>query len=123
LHVIDVRDTDPNGQPGKAFGRVFLTEGKSLTFYAFDLNEDQPANTKRIFQVWAVLDASKNSASSLGFLKVDAKAPGRRVLRVDNPELVKAINSVFVTVEPAAGGKQPSGQKLLYAYLGRPNHP
>jgi hypothetical protein len=42
---------------------------------------------------------------------------------VDNPELVKAINSVFVTVEPAAGIKQPSGQKLLYAYLGAPNHP
>jgi hypothetical protein len=30
---------------------------------------------------------------------------------------------VFVTVEPAAGGKQPSGQKLLYAYLSAPNHP
>ncbi|WP_433968575.1 hypothetical protein [Tunturiibacter gelidiferens] len=38
LHVIDVRDTDPNGKPGKAFGRIFLTEGKSLVFYAFDLN-------------------------------------------------------------------------------------
>ena len=34
LHVIDVRDTDPNGEPANAFGRVFLTEGKSLTFYA-----------------------------------------------------------------------------------------
>lgn len=123
LHVIDVRDTDPDGQPGKAFGRVFLTEGKSLTFYAFDLNEDQLDNAKHTFQVWAVPEASKNSARSLGFLKVDAKAPGRRVLKVENPELVKAINSVFVTVEPAAGGKQPSGQKLLYAYLSAPNHP
>jgi hypothetical protein len=123
LHVIDVRDTDPDGQPGKAFGRVFLTEGKSLTFYAFDLNEDQLDNTKHTFQVWAVPEASKNSARSLGFLKVDAKALGRRVLKVENPELVKAINSVFVTVEPAAGGKQPSGQKLLYAYLSAPNHP
>jgi Anti-sigma-K factor rskA len=123
LHVIDVRDADQNGQPGKAFGRVFLNEGKSLTFYAFDLNDQQIGNTKRTFQVWASPDANKNAPRSLGFLKVDAKASGRRVLKVDNPELVKAINSVFVTIEPASGGKQPTGQKLLYAYLGSPNHP
>jgi hypothetical protein len=123
LHVIDVRDADQNGQPGKAFGRVFLTEGKSLTFYAFDLDGGKFTNSKPTFEVWAVPEGSKNSARSLGFLKVDTKSPGRRVLKVDNPELVKAINSVFVTVEPAAGIKQPSGQKLLYAYLGAPNHP
>lgn len=122
LHVIDVHDTDPNGNPSEAFGRVFLTEGKSLTFYAFDFNEDGAANAKRSFQVWAVPEASRNSARSLGFLHVDAKAQGRWVLRVDNPELVKEINSVFVTVEPA-GGTQPSGQKMLYAYLGEANHP
>jgi hypothetical protein len=123
LHVIDVRDADQNGQPDKAFGRVFLTEGKSLTFYAFDLDGDKITNSKPTFEVWAVPEGSKNSARSLGFLKVDAKASGRRVLKVDNPELVKAINSVFVTLEPAAGIKQPSGRKLLYAYLGAPNHP
>jgi hypothetical protein len=123
LHVIDVRDTDPNGNHSPAFGRVFLTEGKSLTFYAFDLNEDRVVNAKRSFQVWAVPEAGKNSPRSLGFLRVDAKAQGRWVLKVDNPELVKEISSVFVTVELAAGGKQPSGQKMLYAYLGEANHP
>jgi hypothetical protein len=123
LHVIDVRDTDPNGNPSPAFGRVFLTEGKSLTFYAFDLNEDREASAKRSFQVWAALQTGKNSARSLGFLHVDAKAQGRWVLRVENPELVKEISSVFVTVEATAGGKQPSGQKMLYAYLGDANHP
>lgn len=122
LHVIDVRDTDPNGNPSKAFGRVFLTEGKSLTFYAFDLNEDKVVNAKLGFQVWAA-DSGKNSARSLGFLHVDAKAAGRWVLKVENPELVKAISSVFVTSEPVAGGKQPDGQKMLYAYLGDANHP
>lgn len=123
LHVIDIRDADPDGNPSKAFGRVFLTEGKSLTFYGFDLNGDKVLSGKRSFQVWAMADGGKNPARSLGFLRVDAKAAGRWVLRVENPELVKAINSVFVTVEPAAGGKQPSGQKMLYAYLGEPNHP
>jgi predicted nucleic acid-binding Zn-ribbon protein len=123
LHVIDVRDTDPNGNPSKAFGRVFLTEGKSLTFYAFDLNEDRVVDAKRSFQVWATPQTGKNSAVRLGFLHVDAKALGRWVLKVENPELVKEISSVFVTVEPTAGGKQPSGQKMLYAYLGEANHP
>jgi hypothetical protein len=122
LHVIDVRDTDPNGNTNKAFGRVFLTEG-SLTFYAFDLNEDRVLDAKRTFQVWAVPEAGKNTSRSLGFLHVDAKAQGRWVLKVENADLVNHINSVFVTVGPAAGGKQPSGQKMLYAYLGEANHP
>jgi hypothetical protein len=123
LHVIDVRDTDPNGNPGKAFGRVILTEGKSLTFYAFDLNENRGGDAKRSFQVWAGADAGTNSAHSLGFLHVDAKAQGRWVLKVDDPELVKKLNSVYVTSEPANGSKQASGQKMLYAYLGNANHP
>jgi len=123
LHVIDVRDTDPNGNPSIAFGRVFLSEGKSLSLYAFDLNEDRVANAKTSFQVWAVPEAGKNAARSLGFLHVDAKAQGRWVLKVENPQLVKAISSVFITVEPAAGGNQPDGRKMLYAYLGQANHP
>jgi hypothetical protein len=122
LHVIDVRDTDPNGNSRPAFGRVFLTEGKSLSFYAFDLNEDGVPTANRSFQVWAA-GSGKNSARSLGFLRVDAKAQGRWVLKVENPELVKEIGSVFVTAEPAVGAKEPSGQKMLYAYLGAANHP
>jgi len=123
LHVIDVHDSDTNGIPDKAFGRVFLTEGKTLTFYAFDLNtDDTDVNSKRGFQVWAALREGR-SARSLGFLRLDARGQGRWVLRVENPAIVKSINSVFVTVEPAAGGKQPSGKKILYAYLGDVNHP
>jgi len=123
LHVIDIRETDPNGNPNEAFGRVFVTEGKALTFYAFDLNQDSVVQAKRSFEVWAAPETGKNASRSLGFLHQDAKAQGRWVLRVENPDLVKEISSVFVTIEPAAGGKQPSGQKLLYAYLGAANHP
>jgi hypothetical protein len=43
LHVADLRDTDANGKSAKAFGRIFLTEGTSLIFYAFDLNESKNA--------------------------------------------------------------------------------
>jgi hypothetical protein len=45
------------------------------------------------------------------------------VLKVENPQFVKAISSVFVTDKPASGGKQPDGQKMLCAYLGEANHP
>jgi hypothetical protein len=122
LHVIDVRDTDPNGNQSKAFGRVFLSEGKALTFYGFDLDARSVASGKRSFHVWAVAEGDRNSARSLGTLRADAKAPGRWVLRVENPEFVKNISSVYVTLESAAS-KQPTGEKMLYAYLGEPNHP
>ena len=122
LHVIDVRDTDADGRPTEAFGRVFLTEGKSLSFYAFDLNEGQAVDAKRSYQVWAVADG-KNSSHSLGSLHMDAKAPGRWVLKIDNPDLVKQISAVFVTSEPTTGAKEPTTQKMLYAYLGDANRP
>jgi len=122
LHVIDVRDTDADGRPGEAFGRVFLTEGKSLSFYAFDLNEERAVSAKGSYQVWAVADG-KNSSHSLGSLHLDAKAPGRWVLRIDNPDLVKQISAVFITSEPGTGAKEPSTQKMLYAYLGDANRP
>jgi hypothetical protein len=54
---------------------------------------------------------------------VDAKGQGRWVLKVDSPELLKGINSIFVTVESTAAGTHPGNQKMLYAYLGEANHP
>jgi hypothetical protein len=123
LHVVDVRDTDPNGKAGKAFGRVFLTEGKSLIFYAFDLNDARKVDAKQTFQVWGQQEGKTSSLRSLGFLYVDDKAQRRWALKTEDPAVVKEIDSVFVTVEPQGGAKKPSGQHLLYAYLGEANHP
>ena len=123
LHVVDVRDTDPSGKAGKAFGRVFLTEGKSLIFYAFDLNETKLADAKHTFQVWGQEEGKTGSVRSLGFLYADDKAKRRWALKVEDPRLVSEIDSVFVTVEPVGGGKKPSGQRMMYAYLGEANHP
>jgi hypothetical protein len=61
------------------------------------------------------VDSGKNSSHSLGLLRTDAKAPGRWVLKVDNPDLVKQISVLFVTSEPAGGVKKPTTQKMLYA--------
>ena len=123
LHVVDVRDTDPNGKAGKAFGRVFLTEGKSLIFYAFDLTDAKNVNAKQTFQVWGQQEGKTNSLRSLGFLYVDDKTQRRWALKTEDPAAVKEIDSVFVTVEPEGGAKKPSSQRLLYAYLGEANHP
>jgi hypothetical protein len=123
LHVVDVRDTDPNGKAGKAFGRVFLTEGKSLIFYAFDLTDAKKINAQQTFQVWGQQEGKTSSLRSLGFLYVDDKAQRRWALKTDDPAVVSEIDSVFVTVEPEGGAKKPSSQRLLYAYLGEANHP
>jgi hypothetical protein len=123
LHVVDVRDTDPNGKPGKAFGRVFLTEGKSLVFYAFDLNNLSKNDAKKSFQVWGQQTGKPGSLRSLGLLNVDNKMQQRWALKTSDAAAFKNINSIFVTVEPQGGAKSPSGQRLLFAYLGEANHP
>jgi myosin heavy subunit len=120
LHVVDVRDTDANGKPSQAFARVFLTEGKSLMFFAFDLNEANTLSAKARFQVWGEQLGKKGSVRSLGVLSVDDKAQNRWALKVENPGALSEINSVFVTISPQ--GSSNSGQRLLYAYLGEPNH-
>jgi len=123
LHVVDVRDTGPDGKPGKAFGRVFLTEGKSLVFYAFDLNDTPKNDAKKTFQVWGEQEGKPGSLRSLGFLNVDNKTQQRWALKTNDAAAFKNINSLFVTVEPQGGAKTPSGQRLLFAYLGEANHP
>jgi hypothetical protein len=123
LHVVDVRDSGPDGKPGKAFGRIFLTEGKSLVFYAFDLNDSTRDGSKKTYQVWGQTEGRAGSLRSLGFLNVDNKAQQRWVLKSDDTAAFKEINSLFVTVEPQGGAKTPGGQRLLYAYLGEANHP
>jgi hypothetical protein len=123
LHVVDVRDSGPDGKPGKAFGRIFLTEGKSLVFYAFDLNDPTRNGSKKTYQVWGQTEERAGSVRSLGFLNVDNKTQQRWVLKSNDSATFKKINSLFVTVERQGGAKTPSGQRLLFAYLGEANHP
>ncbi len=124
LHIIDVFDTNLKGKNAKAFGRVFYTEGKSLIFYAFDLRNEQVTNAKYSFQAWGVRDGAGDHAQSLGIFYVDDKLQKRWVLKIEDPDVLSQIDSVFVTVEPFGGAKQPTGQKLLYAFLKSPaNHP
>jgi hypothetical protein len=123
LHIIDVSDVDGDGKAKKSFGRVFLTEGKSLIFYAFDLGHKGNAE-KVSFQAWGQWEAQDKIAKNLGVFRIDDTVQRRWVLKVDDPEKLKNINTLFVTVEPLGGTVRPTGKKLLYAYFGlQPNHP
>jgi hypothetical protein len=126
LHIIDVHDADGSGNDRKSFGRVFYTEGKSLIFYAFDLDDKKVTNAKYTFEAWGERLGQPASVKSLGVLYVDDKDQKRWVLKVDDPRQLAQIDSVFVTLEPHGGDdeKGPRGHKILYAFLsGQANHP
>jgi hypothetical protein len=124
LYIADVNDMDATGQLRRPFGRVFYTKGKSLVFYAFDLDQ-QPGVREASFQAWAHEGSDRTHPVSLGIFYVDSEANRRWALKTEDPKLLAEINSVFVTVEPKGGSQKPTGKQLLYAYLKSevPNHP
>ncbi len=123
LHIIDVADVDIRGTR-KPFGRVFYTEGKSLVFYAYDLEKRKKSMEKFCFQAWGQIESRTGSVQSLGVFSSDDQQQNRWVLKNDDPSVLAMIDSVFVTVEPVGGSIRPRGQQLMYAYLkANPNHP
>lgn len=123
LHIIDVTDVDSRGTQ-RPFGRVFYTEGKSLLFYAYDLDKKKKSLERFSFQAWGQLGAKSGPVQSLGLFQADDQAQNRWVLRCDDPTLLAQIDSVFVTIEPTGGSSRPQGQQLIYAFLkANPNHP
>lgn len=124
LHIIDVHDTDFTGRTKKPFGRVFYTEGKSLIFYAYDLDKHSGPKRNETFQAWGFREGNRERATKLGLFYLDNANQHSWVLKFDDPKALEAIDSVFVTIEPPGGSDRPSGKSLLFAYLtGTPNHP
>ena len=125
LHIVDVVDTDPRGKTRPAFGRIFFTEGKSLLFYAYDLNEAKIQKANYQYRVWARKEGQDKQVRSLGIFYSDDKTQRRWTFKCDDPKILTEIDSVFVTLEPEKGDpSHPRGPSLMYAYLrGQPNHP
>jgi hypothetical protein len=124
LHIIDVHDADGKGKNRKSFGRIFYTEGKSLIFYAYDLDDKKFAQANYSFDVWGERLGEPTSIRSLGILYTDDREQKRWTLKVNDPQQLAEIDSVFVTVEPHETAAKPSGQKILFAFLGgNANHP
>jgi anti-sigma-K factor RskA len=103
---------------------VFYTSGKSLIFYAYDLDQQPGIESASTFQAWGRRGPDRDHAVNLGILYQDNANKKRWVLKSDNPKTLAQIDAVFVTVEPNGGSPHPSGKPLLFAYLGiHPNHP
>ena len=123
LYMADVHDVSGKGTD-QTYGRVFYTKGKSLIFYAFDLDAQPGLRDARSFQAWGRKGPDKEQARSLGIFYEDNASKKRWVLKADDPKTLADIDAVFVTVEPHGGSQHPSGKQLLFAYLRvSPNHP
>jgi hypothetical protein len=123
LYIAEVYDVAENGATRKPYGRVFYTKGKSLIFYAYDLDQ-QGIRRAQAFQAWGRCGPDRRQPLNLGIFYEDNASKQRWVLKVNDPKRLAQIDAVFVTVEPQGGSDKPSGKPLLFAYLRvDPNHP
>jgi hypothetical protein len=123
LYVVDVYDMGGTGT-NKPYGRVFYTQGKSLIFYAYDLDQASSLKKASTFQAWGRRGPNNDGALNLGVFYEDSTTNKRWVVKFDDPKSLAQIDAVFVTVEPDAHGNSPRGKQVLFAYLKfDPNHP
>jgi hypothetical protein len=124
LYIAEVYDVAGTGETKKPYGRVFYTRGKSLIFYAYDLDQQTEARKVNTFQAWGRRGPDRQEALNLGIFYEDNATRKRWILKCDDPKTLAQIDGVFVTVEPNGGSHKPSGKSLLFAYLRiDPNHP
>ena len=124
LYIAEVYDVGRDGKTEKPFGRVFYTKGKSLVFYAYDLDQQDRIKDAGTFQAWGRRGPDQGEALNLGIFYQDNTAKKRWVVKFDNPKQLAEIDAVFVTMEPKGGSPEPSGKPLMFAYLKvNPNHP
>jgi hypothetical protein len=124
LYVAEVIDVGKDAATKKSYGRVFFTKGKSLIFYAYDLDRQLGLKNASTFQAWGQRGTDREKALNLGVFYEDSVSKKRWILKFDDPQKLDEIDAVFVTVEPNGGSPKPSGKPFLFAYLKvNPNHP
>jgi DNA repair exonuclease SbcCD ATPase subunit len=124
LHIAELYSVARDGVTQKPYGRVFYTKGKSLIFYAYDLDQQAGPRNARTFQAWGQRGPDRREALNLGIFYEDNAAKKRWIVKCDDPKTLEQIHAVFVTVEPKGGSDKPSGSPLLFTDLEiEPNHP
>ena len=124
LYIAEVYDVAGTGETKKPYGRVFYTRGKSLIFYAYDLDQQTELKRASAFQAWGRRGPDRQQSINLGIFYEDNASRKRWILKCDDPKTLAQIDAVFVTVEPNGGSHKPSSKPLLFAYLKvNPNHP
>jgi hypothetical protein len=123
LYIAEIYDVAKSGKTQKPFGRVFYTKGKSLVFYAYDLDQQSGVKLASTFQAWGRKGIDQHDIN-LGLFYQDDQNKKRWILKSNDPAILSQIDAVFVTVEPHGESSKPSGKPLLFTYLRlKPNHP
>jgi hypothetical protein len=124
LYIAEIYDVAKTGKTQKPFGRVFYTRGKSLVFYAYDLDQQPGVKLASTFQAWGRKGIDQQHDINLGIFYQDDQNKKRWILKSSDPTTLTQIDAVFVTVEPHGESFKPSGKPLLFTYLRlTPNHP
>lgn len=124
LYIAEIYDVAKSGKTQKPFGRVFYTKGKSLVFYAYDLDQQPGVKLASTFQAWGRKGIDQHHDINLGIFYQDDQNKKRWILKSNDPTTLAQIDAVFVTVEPNGESSIPSGKPLLFTYLRlSPNHP
>jgi hypothetical protein len=124
LYIAEIYDVAGTGETKKPYGRVFYTRGRSLIFYAYDLDQQTELKRASTFQAWGRRGPDRQQSVNLGVFYEDNGTKKRWILKCDDPKTLAQIDAVFVTVEPNGGSHKPSSKPLLFAYLKiNPNHP
>jgi hypothetical protein len=123
LYIGEIYDVAKSGETQKPFGRVFYTQGKSLVFYAYDLDQQPGVKLASTFQAWGRRGIDQQHDVSLGIFYQDEQNK-RWVLKSNDSATLSRLDAVFVTVEPHGESSKPTGKPLLFTYLKLPpNHP
>lgn len=124
LYMTEIYDVAGTGETRKPYGRLFYTRGKSLIFYAYDLDEQTGLKKAATFQAWGRRGPDVEHAINLGVFYEDNETKKRWILKCNDSKTLAQIDGVFVTVEPKGGSRQPTSKRLLFASLKiEPNHP
>jgi len=124
LYMTEIYDVAGTGETRKPYGRLFYTRGKSLIFYAYDLDQQAELKKAATFQAWGRRGPDGERAINLGVFYEDNETKKRWILKCNDPKTLAQIDGVFVTVEPRGGSRKPTSKRLLFASLKiEPNHP
>jgi anti-sigma-K factor RskA len=90
----------------EAGARVFLdpATGRAILF-AHDL---PPLTVDELYELWAI---GPGGARAAGVFRPDDRGRGR--LEIEDPELLRNLETLAITVEPAPGNDRPTGEILL----------
>jgi len=124
LYIGEIYDVAKSGKTQTPTGRVFYTRGKSLVFYAYDLDKGPGAKLTSTFQAWGRRGIDEHRNINLGIFYQDETNKQRWILKSQDPTTLSQIDAVFVTIEPHGESAKPTGKPLLFTYLRlSPNHP